>query len=127
MCEIETLLGATIKGIEGAEVGSASIKFALQDGREFEMYHWQECCECVIVEEIVGDMDDLIGTPILLAEEVVSRNEPLDGMPPVGSESYTWTFYKLATIKGHVTLRWLGESNGSYSESVYFRPTHEAH
>jgi hypothetical protein len=69
--------------------------------------------------DVVGDLKDLIGNPILLAEEVVGGDTPeeLDNDP---SESYTWTFYKLSTIRGSVTIRWLGESNGYYSESVNF-------
>jgi hypothetical protein len=62
------------------------------------------------LEEVIGDLNDLIGSPIIRATEDVSKEK----------EYPTWTFYNIATSKGHVTLRWCGESNGYYSESVDF-------
>ena len=68
-----------------------------------------------------------VGSPIVEAEEV-SNYAPEAGKAPwelskdaYTPESYTWTFYRFSTAKGTVTIRWLGESNGYYSESVSFR------
>jgi hypothetical protein len=81
----------------------------------YKMYHSQDCCEHVYLEDVIGDLDDLIGAPLHEAEEVSNNDdEPLSEH----EESYTWTFYKLGTSKGYVTLRWYGSSNGYYSESV---------
>jgi len=88
------------------------IVFTRTDGRVFRMYHSQDCCESVYIKEIVGDVADLVGTPILEAYE--ESNSPED----VGSDSVTWTFYKIATVRGTVNISWYGESNGYYSESV---------
>lgn len=116
-CKFEELKGREVKYIKGAEKGSKEVIFVCAGGDAFRLAHNQNCCEEVWLEDICGDVKDLLNTPILLAEEVSSRD-----MPPidVNCESYTWTFYKLATIKGSVTLRWFGKSNGYYSERVDF-------
>ena len=78
--------------------------------------HHQDCCEHVYIESIVGDIQDLVNTPILIAEESTGDTPADSDASPC--DSYTWTFYKFATFKGWVDIRWLGESNGYYSESV---------
>ncbi len=108
--------------IKGGEVGSEGIAFICSDGSEYYMYHSQDCCEAVSVEDIAGDMADLIGNPILMADVEASSENPA-GVKPEYQDSFTWTFYKLATIKGSVTIRWYGESNGYYSEDVDFAKT----
>ena len=112
---IEILIGKTLKDVRND--ADERITFLTSDGEEYAMYHSQDCCEHVIVEEVIGNLSDLIGNPILQAEESRNWDEP---SPNKYSESHTWTFYKIATIKGGVTIRWLGESNGYYSESVDF-------
>lgn len=92
------------------------VEFILDDGSKIRLWHGQDCCETVDLVDIDGDVADLIGTPLTMAEEVSNSADPHGR--EYEPESYTWTFYKFATVKGYVTLRWFGESNGYYSESV---------
>jgi hypothetical protein len=109
------LLGKVIVRIVGAVEGSESITFYCSDGSSYDMYHCKDCCETVKVKQIDGDVSDLLNAEILMAEEVSNSNNPDDDY-----ESSTWTFYKFATLQGYVTIQWLDESNGYYSEKVYF-------
>lgn len=92
------------------------ISFLFDDGSAMLMYHSQNCCESVTIDDINGDLNDLIGTPILLAE--LRTNRDFGAQDPEWDESYTWSFYTFRTRKGFVDIRWYGTSNGYYSEDV---------
>ena len=118
---LAALIGETLTDVQGMTVGSEEVTLTTQSGRTFRLYHSQDCCETVNVNEVIGEPADLIGVPLLMAEEVSNEGgEGADPKPNEYADSWTWTFYKFGTVRGYVTLRWLGESNGYYSESVYF-------
>ena len=108
------MVGKTFVQVEGS-AGDGEMLFRTADGETFLFGHYQNCCESVRIEDICGDIQDLVGEPILMAEEVSGEIPPQD---EEYIESQTWTFYKFATRKGYVDVRWLGESNGYYSERV---------
>ena len=121
--EFTDLIGKTITSIGGLKAGSGDVKIVCSDGSMYRQLHEQECCENVNINDVIGDVEDLLNSPILKAEEVSSDKNPIDYPASEWQDSFTWTFYHLATIKGYVTIRWYGESNGYYSESVDFYHT----
>lgn len=108
----ETFKGLTLTSID--VVSNDKISFTTECGKHFIMTHIQDCCENVYIEDICGDLSDLLNEPILVADEVTNSDDAKNN----GDESWTWTFYKLRTRKGDVTIRWYGTSNGYYSEAV---------
>jgi hypothetical protein len=109
--KFEDLLGKTFTDISGAYQGSQEIIFTCSDGTKYKMFHLQDCCESVRVEDVCGYLPCLLDHPILKAEETSSSGDDEWG-------THTYTFYHIATVKGYVTIRWYGTSNGYYSESV---------
>lgn len=118
-CNISVLKDKVLKEIQRSD---NVIAFTTVDGESYKMCHEQDCCESVYIESIVGDLNDLVGEPILKAEEAENLFDMIKKADREVNEdeSYTWTFYKLATRKGYVDIRWYGSSNGYYSEGVSF-------
>ena len=108
--DIELLKDRTIKAIVTDH--EEFIIFVLGDNEVVMMNHGQNCCENVSIENINGDLNHLLDTPLLRAEVKSTGNTETS----CGDEQYT--FYTLATISGYVDLRWYGESNGCYSIEV---------
>jgi hypothetical protein len=111
MADISELKGKTLSKIIQTE---DRIEFYTKKGEAYVMYHCRDCCETVTIEDIDGDLQDLIGSKILNAyvETNSGTNE--------GDDSFTWTFYRISNRKVTITIRWYGTSNGYYSESVDF-------
>ena len=109
---IPELLGFTLSAVERDEVYSQerfmaheSIVFTRTDGVQVGMYHVQECCEHVWIEEIHGDLQALIGYPLTTAE-VYTR----DGHNRYGN-TQLFTFYRIGNERHLATIRWCGESH----------------
>jgi len=113
---VKILEGKTLTKINN--INNEQLIFECSDGTKYKMYHNQDCCESVSVEDICGNLENLIGTPILKATEDTNSETNPEGVNPEYQDSFTWTFYNLSTVKGDVTIRWYGDSNGYYSESV---------
>lgn len=116
--EFNVLEGKILRDVEVVNYNEKII-FKCEDGSEYEMYHEQDCCETVLVDDVCGDWIDIIGDTIEIAEERSNVDESGN------YDSATWTFYTLRTVEGSVDIKWLGESNGYYSEGVSFYQTKE--
>lgn len=116
---IEELRGKVLLNIKNKN--DEELIFTATDGEVYKLYHVQDCCEEVTIADIFGDLDDILGSPILIAEEIQnSINITPKDAPAYDGGFFTWTFYKLDTAKGGVTIRWYGSSSGDYSVAVAF-------
>lgn len=117
--EFKDLIGKTIEKFDGLKLGEGVVKIFTTDGKIYQLIYHQDCCASCDLEDIIGDPNDLIGSPLTMADESTSNENPV-GWKSKYQDSFTWCFYKLATIKGYVTLRFYGSSNGYYSETMDF-------
>jgi len=119
VAELSDIVGKTPISIE--QHGDVEIVMSFLDGSTGVLYHEQDCCECVSIDDVNGDWTDLLNNPLLVADERVSRSPPTDAIVSEWDDSNTWTFYTFRGVGGSVDVRWHGSSNGYYSEGVDFK------
>lgn len=101
--QIEDLRGATLVSCE--QVGDREIHFKTTTGQHFILGHRSNCCETVYIQDICGDLNDLVGSPLIESYESSSNDD----------DRYChWTFYILTTHKGSITIRFNGEGDSYY-------------
>ena len=106
-CDMKDMVGKKVLGIYYDE----EIFQILTDDCVYAFYHQQDCCESVWLTQVDGISDKIIGSRIVIAEEVVDEKDTECG-------HITWSFYKIGTNKGMIDFRWQGRSDGGYSETV---------
>jgi hypothetical protein len=111
---IDELVGQTMASV--VNVNNEELTFTTDTGAKYKLFHSQDCYGNVTIEDITGNLDDLVGSPMLMAEEISNEHKENND----SGDSETWAFYKFVTIKGYVTVSWYGTSSGYYSESVDF-------
>lgn len=111
----EELIGKTLTAIKVDEKYAAWILFVVSEDEKYLPHNDEADCNDVqvTIDDINGDINDLVGSPLTMAESV--SNEAFEKTQDAEG---TWTFYRFATIKGYVDIRWFGTSNGYYSETV---------
>jgi len=70
----EILKGKTLSKVTGG-IYDDQLIFETVDGEKYCMCHHQDCCESVTIEDITGDLCDLVDSEILFAEQ----SEATDG------------------------------------------------
>jgi hypothetical protein len=120
-CNLSVLVGQTLESATqvsmAPQIGEC-VAFVSTTGAHYIMFHRQEGSECVVIEDVDGDLSTLLGSPIIKSEEQYS-SQPFKGRHPNG-RSFAWTFYEFVTIRGRVNVRWFSESDGSCSEEISF-------
>lgn len=116
MPRIHILTGEIVNSFSGISEGSGLMVFRLASGKVLDFMHYQDCCESVAIEKIVGNPDFLVGHPLEYVDE------------EIGYSSGTQTTYTFKIVGSPETLKvtWLGESNGHYSEDVTVRIDYHA-
>ena len=108
MSDLTQMIGKTFISIKGT-IRDNYLEFTDTEGNEYTFVGVSNGPDPWI-EDIVGDLNDLLGTPMVIAR--VDSND---------SDSFhSWTFYNFGTVNGYVTIRWCSEDARYYGARVIY-------
>ncbi len=110
--EFSDLVGEVLDAVD-IDREENQILLTTRSGRRFLVYHEQDCCETVAISGQDGNFGKLIGKPI-----VEARDFAVDTSEEAIDSSQTTTTLVFRVDDQTVISRWIGDSNGYYSESV---------
>lgn len=113
------LKGEVVSGVFSGGIGlEDAVLITFESGLVVGMWHKQDCCEYVYLEDVTGNPQDLVGGEVVVCEvryEDASDDEDSSGWSSGDSD---WSFLEIRTTKGDCTFRWYGSSNGYYSTTA---------
>ena len=107
---VNDLIGETLTHIDVDDEDN-QIMLTTQSGRQIVIKHYQDCCENVHIVDTEGHWHELIGKPIISTSHDETEMED-------AYDHGTRTVITFRVDGATVISRWIGESNGYYSESV---------
>lgn len=107
---VRPLILEEVTEVTGLHAGSEEVMIHFANGYCIRLYHMQDCCESVSLNDF--EVFEELKGPLLTFDETSNSSNDGEG------ESETWTFYNIRIGAGVLNLRWLGESNGYYSEAI---------
>jgi hypothetical protein len=120
-CDPKELEGLVVDSIDviDNDAHNDRILITTKCGRQFLFQHDQDCCEHVRIWDSKGDLKSLEGMKLVSVEQIESDKDPDDVVYTNDyRDCFTWTTIVFKTDQTTVISRWLGESNGYYSERV---------
>lgn len=107
------LVGEVLTHIdENADNGE--ILLTTESGRQFKIYHYQDCCESVYIEGTDGDWNQLLNKKLI----AVDCDYEDGGDKEAYDSSSTRTIFTFKVNDATVINKWFGSSNGYYSETA---------
>lgn len=106
--------------VTNIDISDDDILITTEGNNQFRFYHDQECCESVYIYDCNDDLKVLENKKLESVFYDCIHNVDPDDITNSDQyrESFTWTNVYFVTNEKTVCVRWYGESNGYYNETI---------